>query len=55
MDLKDFPSSIIIAHWPSLGWMPILLKNGKEVWRGEYQSSPADAAEIGALILQEIK
>lgn len=27
------------------GWLPIIMENGKEVYRGEYKQTPAEALE----------
>jgi len=37
MDFTCFKTTSIIAEYPGIGFLPILLVNGEEVYRGEYQ------------------
>jgi hypothetical protein len=43
---------MIQRHVKGYGWLPIITKNGKEVYRGEYQATPDIALEKSILWLE---
>lgn len=42
-----------LLHYPRLGWLPYATLGEKEVYRGEYRSTPEEALAFARLALPE--
>jgi hypothetical protein len=37
------------------GWLPICFRDGKEIYRGEFKETPAEALEASIIWLEELE